>query len=116
MGDPWLPSRDNPWISTPVYDQLRNATVNSLMNEELNGWDVEILNDLLLERDRHLVLKVPITMSKGVDSLYWAGEVDGRYSVRSAYRLLAGEREGIPRGNWTCMWTLCIPPKGIWDV
>nr|GMC71350.1 LINE-1 reverse transcriptase isogeny [Ipomoea batatas] len=65
------------------------------MNDALDGWDEEILHDLFLERDMSLILKVPISLSKGRDIMYWEGEVDGQYSVKSAYRLLVGEKEGV---------------------
>ncbi|XP_019163475.1 PREDICTED: uncharacterized protein LOC109159818 [Ipomoea nil] len=110
-GDPWLPSRKNPCVITPMFDSIATATVNCLMNDVLDGWDVEILNDLFCERDMNLILKVLISLSKGIDIHYWDGEGNVHYSVKSAYRLLVGESGGVNGGSWTKMWNLHIPPK-----
>lgn len=52
LGDAWLPSNENSCIETPVYDDLQNATISSLMNQEEDDWDGEILRNLFSKRER----------------------------------------------------------------
>lgn len=39
-------------------------------------------------------MQVTISFSKGMDVLYWGGEGNGCYSIKSAYRLLSGKMLG----------------------
>lgn len=109
--DAWLPSASNPYVQTPPYADLSTASVHSLFNQEGDGWDIEILNDLFSDRDRSLILCVPISLSKGNDAPFWSGEKDGHYSVKSAYRFMLGEWQMGDDSHWTKMWSLDIPPK-----
>nr|GMD63060.1 uncharacterized protein LOC109153501 [Ipomoea batatas] len=84
-GDAWLPSNDLPYVETPLYPTLSNATVFNLLNSDGSAWDIDILNDLFSARDRHLILQT--------------------------YRLLMGERVGSEDYGWTVVWDLPIPPK-----
>ncbi|KAF4352674.1 hypothetical protein F8388_005369 [Cannabis sativa] len=55
---------------------------------EGEGWDVELLQDLFLERDRKLILAIPTNLAQTEDHLIWHKDVTGGYTVRSAYNLV----------------------------
>lgn len=87
LGQPWLVIEENPFI-TSNPKRLQNQVVASLMCIDKNQWDMEVLTDMLNERDQACVLAVPTSNSNQEDRLYWSLENSGIYSVKSAYRLL----------------------------
>nr|GMD68795.1 uncharacterized protein LOC109172940 [Ipomoea batatas] len=51
-----------------------------------------------------------------MDVLYWGGEGNGCYSVKSAYRLLSGKMLGQYDNRWIVVWNLTVPPKRVWGA
>lgn len=43
---PWLPNVENGILTTDVHDQLKDITVNNLMNSEERKWDLDVLKDI----------------------------------------------------------------------
>lgn len=43
--------------------------------------------------------------------LFWGGECNGYYSVKSAYRYCVGEWDAVINNEWIVMWNFAIPPK-----
>ncbi|XP_019159671.1 PREDICTED: uncharacterized protein LOC109156272 [Ipomoea nil] len=110
-GDPWLPSDTKPYVESLPIEYLGNPTVNSLICVNSREWDREVLDDIFCERDVNLIQSIPLANEWACDSLYWQGEQNGVYSVRSAYRIAVGnmgEGEGV---IWKGLWRLKIPPK-----
>ncbi|XP_060969989.1 uncharacterized protein LOC115713780 [Cannabis sativa] len=116
LNEPWLPCSDNPYVSTS-HPSLIGAKVHSLMKINDTGWDMEILEDLFEERDRRLIVKIPLQQSAAKDTLTWAYEASGIYSVKSAYKLLQqvngrwDNDDDAASTFWATMWRLKIPPK-----
>uniref|UniRef100_A0A803PF85 RNase H type-1 domain-containing protein n=1 Tax=Cannabis sativa TaxID=3483 RepID=A0A803PF85_CANSA len=114
LGEPWLQDHSNPCIISD-HPALVNAKVSNLMHGEGGGWDLELINDLFLERDRGLILAIPINLSSTEDHLTWHKDVSGSYTVRSAYNLLQ-ESQGQWHSTedssfWKSFWKLKVPPK-----
>lgn len=79
------------------------------------SWDEEVIRDLFNERDQRCILSTRVHTRILDDLLYWNREVSGKYSVKSAYRML---QERKPSGNyranskfWECMWRIKAPAK-----
>ena len=53
--EPWLPDLQNPYIESPITEELDCATVNSIIDETESTWDTDILMDLFTSRDRFLI-------------------------------------------------------------
>lgn len=85
---PWLPCVNNGYLTSDVYPELKDVTVDSFFDADSRNWDANMLNDLCNERDRALVYQVPIPMRSKNDSWFWLPESKGEFSVRSCYRLL----------------------------
>lgn len=51
-------------------------------------WNLEMVRDVLNERDQEYVLVIHLTMSNCDDKLFWKLEESGNYTVKSAYKLL----------------------------
>uniref|UniRef100_A0A803QI56 Reverse transcriptase n=1 Tax=Cannabis sativa TaxID=3483 RepID=A0A803QI56_CANSA len=116
LKEPWLPSEDDPYVHSH-HPSLGEAKVRNLMVMEGGSWDVDILNDLFIERDKKLILDIPLNISHGNDKLTWSYESSGIYSVKSGYNLLQ-KIHGRWDGNeddltkfWTKFWKQKIPPK-----
>lgn len=93
-GSPWLPCEDNGCLTSPVYGDMAHNPVKGLMMVDQNVWDREILNDLCNERDRNLILQVPLPRHDRIDSWYWLFDGNGEFTVKSCYRRLRGENQG----------------------
>ncbi|KAF4386100.1 hypothetical protein F8388_016352 [Cannabis sativa] len=78
---------------------------------------MEILSDLFEERDRLLILKVPLHLTQANDHLVWSKELSRVYSVKSGYDLLQhtqgrwNENDKELAIYWKHMWKLKIPLK-----
>ena len=61
--------------------------VANLLNCEKSTWDMDKVNNTFLPHDANVVLSIPICPSLPKDSLIWAWTNNGRFTVRSAYRV-----------------------------
>ncbi|XP_074352931.1 uncharacterized protein LOC141692091 [Apium graveolens] len=68
LGQPWLLTEVNPFITSNIQP-LQNQVVASLMKVGAKEWDLEVVADVLNERDQNCVLAVPISNSNQKDSL-----------------------------------------------
>uniref|UniRef100_A0A803Q3L9 Reverse transcriptase zinc-binding domain-containing protein n=1 Tax=Cannabis sativa TaxID=3483 RepID=A0A803Q3L9_CANSA len=112
--DPWLPDMENPFI-TSFHPSFCDKDVKCLLTMDGKNWDYEIINDLFNDRDKDLILTIPISPSNSVDTWYWSKEVSGDYSVKSAYSLIQDLKVSPSSSNssglWRDVWSLKIPPK-----
>ncbi|KAM6598287.1 uncharacterized mitochondrial protein AtMg00310-like [Cannabis sativa] len=87
LGEPWLPDDENPMIIS-THRSLTHAKVCNLLKVDGSGWEEEILDNLLLPRDRELVRSVAVHSRPSNDALCCSLELSGLYTVKSAYKLL----------------------------
>ncbi|KAL8156414.1 hypothetical protein AgCh_001488 [Apium graveolens] len=92
---PWLPALDDGYITTEPYEQLQDIKVQNLMDETQRTWDVEVVSDLFNERDRRLILQIPLPIQSKEDSWYWALEHKGIFSVKSCYRKIRDVEDAV---------------------
>ncbi|KAM6582578.1 hypothetical protein CsatB_009580 [Cannabis sativa] len=112
--DPWLPDPSNPFVLSD-HPGLVNQKVSSLLSMQSKSWDFEIINDLLDERDKNLVLSIPLSLHTTADKWCWTDETNGLYTVKSAYRLLQ-KNSGVQASAedqkmFKVLWQLAVPPK-----
>ncbi|XP_074289142.1 uncharacterized protein LOC141614282 [Silene latifolia] len=84
-------------------------------------WSHDLLAQWLLPIDKDRVTIIRISPNKPGDVWYWVAEKDGLYSVRSAYRRLAGEAESVEVGGasdwekekwlWNRLWKIPVWPR-----
>ncbi|KAM6569095.1 hypothetical protein CsatB_017080 [Cannabis sativa] len=114
LKEPWLIHDDDPFISS-IHPVLNNAKVSSLMKIGVREWDKEVLEDVLNERDKKLVLSIPLNSATNNDGWYWCKEKSGMYTVKSGYHCLQevkGEwSQDSNSGFWRALWHLKVPPK-----
>ncbi|KAM6566616.1 hypothetical protein CsatA_025744 [Cannabis sativa] len=112
--DPWLPDPSNPFVLSD-HPGLVNQKVSSLLSMQSKSWDLEIINDLLDERDKNLVLSIQLSLHATADKWCWIEETNGLYTVKSAYRLLqkdSGVQASVEDQKlFKALWQLAVPPK-----
>ncbi|KAL8158305.1 hypothetical protein AgCh_002851 [Apium graveolens] len=67
---PWLPDSRDGCLITEMPIELEEATVAGLMDESGLKWDEDILQDLCNERDRELILQIPIPVQNREDNWF----------------------------------------------
>ncbi|XP_019151923.1 PREDICTED: uncharacterized protein LOC109148642 [Ipomoea nil] len=110
-GDPWLPNSQNPFVMTTEMAYFNAPTVSSLLCVDEKRWDTELIRDIFYQRDAQLILNLPLSYAYTPDMMYWEGESNGIYSVRSAYKLEFGNLEQDCQWPWTVVWNFDIPQK-----
>ena len=66
LGDPWLP--DSWPLVTTENPSLKEATVSSIMEIDKQKWDEGVIHDMFNDRDKHLILSIPLNYSTREDS------------------------------------------------
>ncbi|WOG86655.1 hypothetical protein DCAR_0205872 [Daucus carota subsp. sativus] len=110
---PWLPCRENGYLTTEMPQQLEHARVSSLMETDTKHWDDELLRDICNERDVQLIRSIPLARQREEDSWYWILEESGLFSVKSCYRRIQGEQNWENAAFWKRIWNLELPGKVI---
>ena len=64
-------------VETPMSVGLEQATVSSLISTETTNWDEDILNDIFNDKDKNLILQIPLSRFIKLDSWYWIWERKG---------------------------------------
>ncbi|XP_019155139.1 PREDICTED: uncharacterized protein LOC109152006 [Ipomoea nil] len=109
----WLSSSSDAGLHTPCVDELKEARVKGLMNEQ-GEWDVGVVQDLFQTEDVHRILSTP-TSKAFKDSWRWIGDARGCYTVKHSYRLLTDQLAGTGSQfgfhSWNHLWLLPVPPK-----
>ncbi|XP_073137691.1 uncharacterized protein [Henckelia pumila] len=85
---PWLPDLENPFVVTDCPIDLKLANVNSLREAGYGSWDLDLLDDLFIERDKHLISAIPLSRRECEDKWIWGPDRNGSYSVKSGYKIL----------------------------
>ncbi|KAL0412199.1 UNVERIFIED_CONTAM: hypothetical protein Slati_3809600 [Sesamum latifolium] len=101
-----------------------DAMVAELLEDEGNGWNVELVSSIFIKEDVDCILSIPLPADRGRDVLRWHQEKNGRFSVRSAYSIalrqaVSGDQGcslRSPGGRWRFIWKARVPPKEQEDV
>ncbi|KAL8119408.1 hypothetical protein AgCh_016796 [Apium graveolens] len=114
LNQPWLNDRDNPYVVTDS-PALVNQNMASLFSMNTKDWDLDILDDIFVDRDRQAIMNTVVEQDLDKDILVWNMEHTGQYTVKSAYRILQNQREVWNEGNhmefWKTVWSIKAPPQ-----
>ncbi|XP_037496859.1 uncharacterized protein LOC105637737 [Jatropha curcas] len=85
----------------------------------LNGrWNEQLIRRIFNYRDVSFILRIPI-ITGVADEIIWRFEIDGSYSVKTAYRALVQKQplmiHADMRRLWTRLWKIRAPSQ-IWSV
>ncbi|XP_017251140.1 uncharacterized protein LOC108221791 [Daucus carota subsp. sativus] len=95
---PWLPCRDNGYLTTDIPQELENIRVVNLMETGRKRWDEDVLQDICNHRDA--TLRIFRFQCRTEDSWFWILEKSGCFSVKSCYRKLQGEQDWPLAAFW----------------
>lgn len=62
---PWLPSTDNGYVTSVMYPELADITVDTLINIEEQTCDAAIVNELCNDRDKQLIYRREVNQTRG---------------------------------------------------
>ena len=118
--DRWIPIPAAGVPVTPQNELPEDAHVSSLIQVGTGIWNKEMVERIFIPSEATLILSTPLSSRAPNDLLIWGGEKSGKYSVRSAYRMLAAvDLEGNPgcsnseywRRFWKKIWSVQVPFK-----
>jgi hypothetical protein len=122
MNEPWLKKEDGLWLQSPQDEGVFNMSVNQLMLQNRKEWDSDKIKLLFPLNIANSILDVPLLNDVEEDKLIWYDDLNGNYSVRSAYNLLLNLTVADTRtvlGCWNWLWKAQAPPKAkhlIWRI
>ncbi|CAN0906681.1 Putative ribonuclease H protein At1g65750 [Linum grandiflorum] len=94
---------------------MEDIRVCELCIPGLHEWDEELLDELFTDRDVACIRRMQAPSGNEADGIIWQFSRDGRYTVRSAYRLgmevLVDDTSLHQPGEWSLLWSLAIPPR-----
>ncbi|XP_059627713.1 uncharacterized protein LOC132270551 [Cornus florida] len=90
--DNWLLDPGKPFISSPSLNPSFQM-VEELIDHNTRSWNSALIHQLFNFRDSNLILQIPLGLSSGSYCRVWSPSSDGKFSVRSAYRLARSLRE-----------------------
>ena len=88
-GDKWLPGLYSSKVLSPQKFFPMNAKVCALMIENGASWDENRVRGEFLPFETREILSIPLSSRQSADIRIWKETKNGRYSTKSAYRLLA---------------------------
>uniref|UniRef100_A0A803P1R5 RNase H type-1 domain-containing protein n=1 Tax=Cannabis sativa TaxID=3483 RepID=A0A803P1R5_CANSA len=109
----WLPIEEQLFV-TSTHPSLIGSKVINLMVIGGGSWDSEILDDLFEDRDKKLIMDIPLHISQGKDKLNWIYETSGFYSVKITYKLLQ-KLNGRWHQDEDEQTKLLIKAKQVWE-
>jgi hypothetical protein len=123
INEPWMLNGGRIDGSIAGAQLFQNSAVKSLLEENEKKWNESLIRHTFNHDIATAILKTPLIVQVQQDKLIWKAERNGKYSVRSAYRLCVEElidTSHIRRpGYWAGIWKLKVPPKIrnlIWRV
>lgn len=63
--EPWLPDHHWPYVESEALPEMEELTVADLRDG--SSWDFNLLNGLFTERDRDLILRIPLSLRSVAD-------------------------------------------------
>ncbi|KAJ9153303.1 hypothetical protein P3X46_026756 [Hevea brasiliensis] len=109
--DSWLPDVAFPMVTTTFDFNFGVYMVSDLITD--GAWNIDLVNRVFNERDRKLILSIPLRRSSSIDLQFWKHDKRGSYSVSSAYKLQTQESDTAV-GNkkfWKKLWSIPAAPK-----
>ena len=89
--DIWLPSPTTYKVSSLVNLLPSDAKLSLLINVERGKWEAGLVQQIFLAHDVETILCIPLSNRLPPDKVIWAANRNGRFFVRSAYRLAMEE-------------------------
>uniref|UniRef100_A0A2N9GPD6 Uncharacterized protein n=1 Tax=Fagus sylvatica TaxID=28930 RepID=A0A2N9GPD6_FAGSY len=119
-GSNWLLDEGHRRVLSPLPDLPKDARVVELIHGSPPKWNINKVQSLFLPYDAEAILKIPLSERVQEDKIFWFDTRDGKYSVRSGYKLLLKDarvfqaessRHWDPDPLWKRIWGASVPTK-----
>lgn len=114
--DKWIPSPTTFKVSFSVNLLPSDAEVNLLINPEKGECEAGLVQQIFLPNDAETILSIPLSNRLPPDKVIWAVNKNGRFSVRSAYRLAMEEVWKERNGDSSDCSTMKQIWKRVWGL
>ena len=131
--DKWVPRPSTYKVLTLEMQTSKDALVCELINRASNEWDINLLCQWFLLKDRDAILGIPLSTISTNDKLVWAKNKSGKFTMKSVYTLALEEQKksdmaecsnGMARKKlWKAIWKIHLPQKikhftwkANWDI
>ncbi|XP_074301425.1 uncharacterized protein LOC141632812 [Silene latifolia] len=118
--DAWLPETQTGRVLSPLVPGKELMTVAKPLDNG-GGWNESLLAELFLPFECERIKRIRVSSSRPPDDWFWVGEKDGVFTVKSANRRLAGDREALELGGvsdwgkekwlWNRLWKIPVWPR-----
>jgi hypothetical protein len=114
---------NQPWLQDPVFLQPLTEvqvmwdalTVGHLFKPNTKVWNEDFIRYVFDPGTASQILQTPLLPSVRMDTTTWRYEINGLYSVRSAYRAIINNTDVLLQhrvpGHWSTIWKLKLSPK-----
>ena len=116
----WLLDEGHRRVLSPLIDVPMDTKVAELIHGSPPTWNAIKIQNMFLPYDAEAILKIPLSGRAQEDKLFWSTTQDGKYTVRSGYKLLLREarasqpessRQRDPDPLWKRIWGARVPAK-----
>ena len=116
----WLLEEGHRRVLSPLTNIPTDTKVAELIHGSPPTWNVTKIQSLFLPYDAEEILKIPLSGRAQEDKLFWFSTQDGKYTVRSGYKLLLKEarashpessKQWDPDPLWKKIWGARVPAK-----
>lgn len=83
----WLPIPNSFKVVSPRLQAFDGDMVATLLDREIAGWDKNLVRGNFLPNEVESILSIPTSYNFPDDALVWAWTQNGRFTVRSAYKV-----------------------------
>jgi hypothetical protein len=87
MNDPWVRGAQGSWIQSPQSQGVHSLSVSDLIATEERVWDINKIESLFPDDMVQAILDTPLFAEVQNDKIAWIMERNGRYTVKTGYKL-----------------------------
>ena len=119
--DKWLQKPNTNRVVTPENTSQQVARVCNLIDGNKKEWKEDLIRHYFLPQDVEATLSIPLSTHRGRDRMIWLETKNGKFSVRSAYKLAQVlQSDGttpessdptVLKQTWRYLWEMKVPNK-----
>ena len=108
-------------VASPRQFLHQDTRVSELIDQATANWKTDVLHALFLPHEADVIKGIPLSSRLPADKLIWAEEPNGKFSVRSVYRValrLSKSADQVTSSDrtqlrlfWKRIWDLPLPHK-----
>ena len=85
--DRWIPNHPTNKIIHPRHELVGDLAVSKLIDSKLHAWRSDMIMTMFHKEDVEAICRIPLSRRSIPDSIIWLHNKNGKFSVKSAYKL-----------------------------